>query len=430
VLDRLRTLIGKEAKKPAKEIPFDDLPSYIERREKSIRRRLEDEVSARRPPIVTAIESLQDVLNSFSDIERKPSSHPKLEKIAQSSLPHFVRSFQQHINRPLPADADDFYHEAGVLLKGCITTMKGAGKYLPMVFPEEMKVLRNEIGIIGRTINELTTLFSQAREERSQLLSLHNKWNAIRSLVAEKEERKNRIENLRDQVKALHEEREGVRQSLEGLRRSEDYRLLKEYQIECTRREEEGRSMRLQKEQILGAVLSVYRRAARIARHQNNREMEKGIEQGIDLLEAVPLDYERIDSAIDVTVAPLLRLIQTGALSLKGQDEQRIFSTHESLRTEVFRACREIRSAEEAVQIIKRKIQEMPVHANLLHLKSEEGRIIHTYEKTLEEQSEEEGAVSGLPERIRTLQEDLEKQVSIIFEGECSIILTRMGKPE
>jgi hypothetical protein len=430
VLDRLRTLIRKEGKKPIKEIPFDDLPSYIERREESIRRHLEEEVSVRRPQIISAIESLQNIIDSFSDIERKATSHPKLEKITRSSLPHFVRSFQQHINRPLPAGADDFYHEAGVLLKGCITTMKGAGKYLPMVFPEEMKALRNEIGIIGRTINELTTLFSQAGEERSQLLSLRDKWNAIRSLRAEEEERRARVESLCAQVKALQEEREQVIRSLEGLRRSEDYRILKERQMQCTRLQEEEERLKLQKEQILGTVLTVFRRAARIARHHNNREMEKVIEQGIDLLEAAPRDCKQIERTMNGTLTPLLELIQSGALSLKGQDEQRIFSTHESLTAEVFKACRDILAAEEAMDTIKKKIQEMSVHVNLLHLKSEEGRIIHVYEKILQEQSEEKGALVDLPGRIRTLQEDLEKQVPMIFEGECSIIFARLGKAE
>jgi hypothetical protein len=210
MLNRLRMLLGKGGSTPATEIPFEDLPGYIQKQEDSIRDRVEMEVTARRPHILSAIRALEEILNSLSDSERSPSPHPKLEKIAQSSLPHFVRSFQQHLSRPLPIDAEEYYHEVSVLLKGCITTMRGAGKYLPAVFPEEMKALRHEIGEIGHAMNEMTAIFSQAKEERRRLASLQHTWDEIRSLRVEQAERQASIAALDARAKILQDEKNRV----------------------------------------------------------------------------------------------------------------------------------------------------------------------------------------------------------------------------
>jgi hypothetical protein len=430
MLKRLRTLFGKGSKLASNEILFEDLPSYIEREEDTIRRHLENEVAIRSPQIVSAIETLQQILDSLSNIERTPSSHPKLEKITQSSLPHFVRSFQQHINRPLPDEADEFYYEVSLLLKGCITTMRGAGKYLPAVFPEEMKALRNEIGIIGRKMNELTAIFSQAKVEKQRLSSLRIQWNAIRSLLSEQEDRKASIGKIRIQMSSLQEERARIERSLADLQKSDAYKILVQEQAQLTRSEEEVRNLKLQKEQGLGVVISVYRRAARIARHQNNREREKMMEESINLLESSPRECEQIRKYLSETLPSLIELIQTGTLSLKGQDEQRIFSSGEVASGEVYHACMEIRASADMLEEKKKRIREMPAHADFLHLKGEEGRISHSYERLLEEQEEQETALQSLPERIRMLIAELEQQVPEAFKGSCSLMFTQRKEPD
>ncbi|MDD1678541.1 MAG: hypothetical protein LUO93_05080 [Methanomicrobiales archaeon] len=428
MLDRLRSLFGKEVRTP-KEIPFDELIPFIESQEEAIRIHLEEEVATRRPQIVAAIENVREILDSVSDIERKPSSHPKLEKIAQSSLPHFVRSLQQHVSRPLPERAEEFYHEVSVLLKGCINDMRGAGKYLPMVFPEEMKALRHEIGIIGRTINELTTLVSQAKEKRRQLISLRTTWSTIRSLTAGQNERIARIEKMHAKSALLRAESERVRQSMKGLERSAEYRELEKRQHHLSRSLEEAKNLKLQKGQVLGTVLSLYRRAARIARHQNSREKEKILEETIDLLESSSQDCERISSCIQGTVASLMEFIHSGALPLKGQDEQRIFSSPQSAADEIYQACDEIRSADRGIEELQDQIRDMPVHGTLLQLRAEEGRLSHDYEKTLQECTEEEDALKSLPGRIKTLENELKGQIPVVLGEECSVIFARLGEP-
>jgi hypothetical protein len=428
MLNRLRMLLGKGAQSPVQEIAFEDLPVYIERQESSIREHLENEVVTRRPQIATAIAGLQEILEAFSSIERTPPSHPKLEKIAQSSLPHFLRSFQQHLNRPLPQEAEAYYHEVGVLLKGSITTMKGAGKYLPAVFPDKMKALRFQLGIIGRTMNELTAIFSQAKAEREQLSSVRGRWNTIRSLIVEQTERKARMDTLRTRAQNLQEEKERIQKSLEELQRSDDYRILMDQQEHLARLKEEVKERKLQKEQSLGAVLSVCRRAARIARHQNNREKEKKMEEFIDLLESSPRDCEQIQAQLQGTLPLITEMIVSGTLSLKGQDEHRIFSSPEVATGEVFQACREIRAGGDLLDQKERMIAEMPVHTDLLRLKGEESRVIHAGEKLLQEQEEQETALRDLPERIRTLLDDLDRQIPEIFKGECSIRFAKLGE--
>jgi hypothetical protein len=430
MLDRLRTLFGKGGKPVSQEIEFEDLPSYIKNQEEVIRKHLENEVTVRRPQVIDAIDALREILDSLSEIERTPSSHPKLEKIAQSSLPHFIRSFQQHLNRTLPPDPDSFYHEVSALLKGCITTMRGAGKYLPAVFPDEMKALRQQIGIIGRTMNELTAVFSQAKKEREELSSLRDTWSTIRSLREEQTKREARTSALRTQAQTVQEEGERVQQSLQDLQNSTAYGDLLDQQNRLASLKEEIRNLRLQKEQALGVVLSVYRRSARIARHQNNHEMEKEMEASIEQLESSSRDCDQIRTYLGHTLPRIMELIQDGTLSLKGQDEQRIFSDPEITIGEVYRSCWEMRNSEERLEEREQEIRKIPVQAEFLRLKGEEGRILHSSEKILQELAEEEATLGRLPERIQTLTEELRQQIPEVFKGECAVILMKLEEPK
>ncbi len=420
MLDRLRTLLGKGDRTPPL-IPFADLPRYIKEKEDEERGHLEEEVTARRPQVASALEELQRILDALSEAKRTPSSHPKLEKIAQSSLPHFIRSIQQHINRPLPSDVEEYYRELSVLLKGCITAMKGAGKYLPAVFPEEMKDLRHQIGIIGRTLNELTAIFSHTKEKRAQLAVLRTQWDEIHTLQGEQKDRFDRITALQTQFHELERERTGINQSLTDLQRGEEYSVLVEELEDLTQLENAVQRTKLQKEQALAIVLSVCRRAARIARHQNNRENEKMLEAIVDLMESSGHNCEEIRKELGETVPRVMEMIQIGALTLKGQDEQRMFSGIEYVSKEVFQSCLDIRSATIKLEEARQRIQEMPVNARILHLKGEESRVVHSMEKMRLEVQEHETALKELPNRVQTLTGNLIRKVPDILQLECSM---------
>ncbi len=422
MLDRLRTLIGKGAKPSKIEIAFMELPQYIEREELTLRDRLEQEVATRRPQVTTALETIQEILNALSEIERAPSSHPKLEKIAKSSLPHFIRSVQQHIGRPLPLEAEAFYHELSLILKGCITALKGAGKYLPAVFPDEMKALRHEIGIIGRTINELTAIFSQVKQERVQLSSLRAEWSEIQALQTELEKGKDRLTELQAQMQTVEIERQRVDDSLTDLQKSDAYAFLVGQQEQFNYLEREVQDLRLKNEQSLGVFLSVYRRAARIHRHQNNREGERRMEESIALLESSPHNCSDIRENLLETSPLLLEMIRAGTLTLKGQEEQRIAAGPESVSTEVWQSCSDVQAAENRLENQKRMIREMPVQTELLHLKGEESRVLHLHERILQEQEEQKKALQNLPVRLQTLMDELEQKAPEILKNECSIL--------
>jgi hypothetical protein len=427
VFKRIRELFGKE-RKDGGEIPFGELPELLNQREQKIAQHLEKEVSIRRPQILKAIEKIQEILDSFAEIERKPSSHPKLERIAQSSLPHFVHSISQHIGRPLPTAPEEFYQDAASLLKSCITTMRGTGKYLPMVFPDEMKALRLEIGVIGRSMNELTSAFSLAAKNRQAIASLRKISDAIYSLGEEQERREICIEKLENQLRDIQVEKEGIGQSLKSLEKSGEFRILEEERSNLARKEKDVTNLRLQKDQTIGTVLSVYRRASRIARHHNDDSTEKRLEEVIGILESPRRDCTQMRESIRLSIPTLLVQIQTGILTLKGQDEQYIFSSPALPYEEVSRACIEIQTAVAEVDEMRTGIQKLPVHEMLLHLKGEEGRVIHRYEKLSQRLSEEKEKWEELRAKVLTGKQELHQQVSAVMGQEFTVVFDQSEK--
>ncbi|MDD1673904.1 MAG: hypothetical protein LUP99_05800 [Methanomicrobiales archaeon] len=425
MLKQIRKLFTKEVRGPVK-IPFANLSSFLEGREESITRTLEEEMAVHCPQITDVIERIQGILGVLRESEREPSSLPKLEKIARSSLPHFIRALQQHLSHPLPPEPEQFYREAASMLNGCINAMKGAGKYLPMVFPEEMKALRYEISVFGRSLNDMTAVLSRVREERQYITSFRKISESILSLTKEQHERKIRIETLKEQLKDLQKEGDRIRESLETVRKTAEYHRLEEEKKLVTLKEGEMTHRKLQKEQMLGAVLAVYRRAARIARHRKDREVEHLIEAAINQMENSHRDCDQVRDTIRQASPSVMVLIHSSALSLKGQDEQRIFSLPDLLPVEVFRACTDVYAADTEMAEMRRMIQEMPVQNTYLHLIGEEGGVQHAIQRTTANLEEERKAWESLPAQIQALRDDLVQKLAeryndkyeIDFEGE------------
>ena len=416
VLNRLRDLLkGKEDS--IREISFDDLPSLLDEKERAITKDLKRETEDQRPSITGAVKKIGDILDSFDTLQEGSVSHPKLEKITQSALPNFVRSMRQHINHPLSPDEEAFYQDAASILKGCITTMKGAGKYLPMVFPDEMKELRSEISVIGRSLNELTAVFSLAKKKQAQIANLRTLSQAIRSLKTEQVERKARIETLEHQAGALDNEKIKVLQSLEAFTNSDEFRLLDEEKGKLNRTENEIARLRHRKEQTLSAILSVHRRAARVARHLDNREAEKILGETIDLLESSDPDCTSIRSSIQRSGAVVLSLVGSSAITPKGQDEQRFLSSLDTTLEEAFHACADLRAAEAEARERSSRIQELPAQRKLLHQRSEQEKTNLALEQIGRDIAAEKKSWAEVPGRLESLQQKLSQEFQALFEN-------------
>ncbi len=114
----------------------------LDDRDKSSRISLEHETLLPMQNIRNAMAQLQHIINGIAGAEHDPAIHPKLKSIAKNSLPLFVKAMNASLSRELPADIEEFYAAAVECVKGCLNSTRGQGRYLQVVFPEEMKAVK------------------------------------------------------------------------------------------------------------------------------------------------------------------------------------------------------------------------------------------------------------------------------------------------
>ena len=141
---------------PPGDLGIGEIPAWIDGEEGRVRDDLAARVRDHRAVLLDARRKLEEVLSGFEKDSMEEAPHPKLAAVTEHSLPLFLRAMRTSLSRDLPDDPEAFYAAGGEILKGCLSTFSGQGRYLASRFPEEMKMLRDGVDTMGREMNALT----------------------------------------------------------------------------------------------------------------------------------------------------------------------------------------------------------------------------------------------------------------------------------
>ena len=165
--DFLKKILGRKEPELTP-IPFDSIPEWLAARRESALSTLGSETTVPVRNIRNAAAQLQHIVNSIAGAEHDPKIHPKLKSIAKNSLPLFVRAMNASLAKELPDEVGEFYPAAVECVKGCLNSTRGQGRYLQVVFPDEMKSVKTGIDAMGREINGLTDSLGRYRKSRQR----------------------------------------------------------------------------------------------------------------------------------------------------------------------------------------------------------------------------------------------------------------------
>jgi hypothetical protein len=147
-------------------IAYASVPALLDEREQSARSALKDQTSQPVQEIRNGIARLQLIVSTIAGAEHEPEIHPKLKSIAKNTLPQFIRAMNTALSRELPADDIEAFYPAIVeCVKNCLNSINGPGRYLRIVFPDEMKASRAGVDAIGHEINTITAALASYRKE-------------------------------------------------------------------------------------------------------------------------------------------------------------------------------------------------------------------------------------------------------------------------
>jgi hypothetical protein len=371
MFDVLKNILGK--KEPATfDLEFDGIPAWVASHEAAAKETLVSSTAEQVRNIRNTAAQLQIVVNNIAGAEHDPVLHPKLKSIAKNSLPLFVRAMNSALEKELPDDREEFYVAAVECVRNCLNSSRGQGRYLQVVFPEEMKTVKGGIDTMGREINLLTKALSAYRSRVSlagEVRTLHEevfgmKEDLIRSV--EKDERsKTRIDEIRSRITAIGTE-------LAGLRTDANIREIDGLREEVSRLGK-ARDDAIRRYAALSMTAShVFRKAEKISVRQHRQPETGALRHVMEILSghAVP-GREELAAALGKACPVAGQMIDAGEIALKNKEERGVFADTARFCTEICTAAADVREHEGACAAAEQKVATHPLLARIQSLERE-----------------------------------------------------------
>lgn len=321
------------------ELSFDALPAWLDAREEEIGNDLLNATAPSREAITGALESLRDVVARMETAEGAEEVPPRLRDISKKALPGFTKSMAQILSREPSGDPEAFYAVAAEILKNAIRAVKGQGKYLSALYPDEMKEVRTGVKDLGREINTMTEVIARARADRQKAAVARESYA---SLVRVREEYPAASARVLEHGTALGEAERGIKEaeeSLAALRVRPEYGRLQEVEEQIREldaaTEEAGRELAV----LRASAVHVFRKAEKVATKTGDTGAATVIEKVLNACTGSLTDG--LEDPVGLTVAAMpaiLSMIGRGDLPLKNQDEVRLFSDPDTLPDAMRRA--------------------------------------------------------------------------------------------
>jgi hypothetical protein len=408
----LKKIFGRS--EPAKQqIAFDAIPGWITERESAAKGTL---VSGTREPmeaIRTAIAHLQIIVNEVAGAEHDPVLHPKLRTIAKNSLPLFVKAMKSSLAKELPdEDPEEFYTAAAELVKNCINSARGQGRYLQAIFPEEMKGVRQGIDAIGRGINTINPLLAGYRKEMADVAAARALFNAIVDLRTDYGKSEEKVRRVHARIAEITSRRAAIEEELvvkpEDPRMQEIDRQKAALGELAGRRDDAARAY-----STLSMTAShVFRKAEKIATRQHHPSEIAILNPAMEILSdhEIP-DRDRLNEALGAACPVAERMIAAGEVVLKNKEERTIFSDTHQFRSDICTACSSLHALEESCVQAEKTLSTHPLAMKLQSLEREKTQLAAMLAKEQLTLAELEEWRSRTEKRIPELSLELGKKI-------------------
>ena len=418
---RIKNLIRPE--KPAPLIfTFDQIPAWLDNQESVRVQTLSTKTATPIGTIRESVKNLEQIIQTLRAAEYDEEIHPKLKSIAKSTLPQYAKAMGTTLSKPLPEDIEGFYTTATEVLRGCINSSRGQGKYLRTVFPQEMKTVRDGIDAIGREINAMTGFLARFREEMARIDEAKKTYGGLADIQMdieksiEKESRiKQRISHLKDRIAQCAQELVTLERDASQTILSEQGRALQDMI--------EKRDRTVRRYSILSMTAShVLRKAEKLAHKQHRHSDEAILTRAMDLLSdhAVP-DAKDLAQTLAAACPIAVRMIVSGEVSLKNKEERSLFLDPASFISTIRELSETYINQTTKCDAAERALRTHPIIARSDELKREKTQLEVILEKEVQSCTDLNTWRDDLRQNIPKLQQKLEKVMREISGGDVQL---------
>ncbi len=398
-------------------IALESVPALLDEREQSARSALKDQTSQPVQEIQDGIARLQLIVSTIAGAEHEPEIHPKLKSIAKNTLPQFIRSMNTALARELPADdVEAFYPAVVECVKNCLNSINGPGRYLRIVFPDEMKASRAGVDAIGHEINTITAALASYRKEITAVTRAREMFDTIQGNTETIAGAKEKEMRSRQRITEITGRLDEIARELSDLPRDPgmaDAEKRKDHLHTLQTRHAE--LSRLYAARTMTAA-HVLRKAEKIATKKKDATEIVVLKEAMSLLSDHELpESGRLNAALAAAFPVAARMIEDGEIALKNKEERAIFSDTKAFSSEISRICNELHAQEDDCRHAQEVINAHPLLVRIASLERERTHLEVMLDKEYRAQQELLEWQQKTTDDVPVLRESLKKELEAII---------------
>lgn len=397
-------------------IAFGSIPGMLDEREAAARAMLKEQTRDPEQNIRNGIAQLQLIVNAIAGSEHDPEIHPKLKSIAKNTLPQYIRAMNTAMAKELPNDSEEFYPAAVECVKNCLNSIRGPGRYLQIVFPDEMKASRKGIDTIGREINAITVALGAYRKEMAALSDARSRYAAIISCsedlakAAEKNQRSRlRIDEMTGRLKEIGQEMAAMPSDPGMAQFTEMKSSLHQLTVQL---EEKTRTYAA----LSMTASHVLRKAEKIATKQKHNDEIAFLKHAMALLSDHELpSCTELNTALAAACPVVERMIGADEIVLKNKEERAVFAETGRFCIDMVQICSDLHAQEDTCRIAHEALDAHPIHQKTGSLEREKVQLEAMLKKERQSQTELTEWQQKTQERIPVLRDELKNKMEGII---------------
>jgi hypothetical protein len=412
----LKKIFGKKEPESVT-IAFDSIPGMLDARETAARSTLREQTQTPEQDIRNAVAQLQLIVNAISGAEHDPAIHPKLKSIAKNTLPQYIRAMNTALSKELPEDSEEFYLASVECVKSCLNNLNGPGRYLQIVFPDEMKASRTGINAIGHEINAITAALGTFRKEMTAVSGARTLYTTILGSIVDVTKSAEKNQRTRQRIEEITGRLFTIGQELAAM--PADPRMV---EVEEKRSSLHELEQHLEEKTRTYAALSmtashVLRKAEKIATKQKHTGEIATLKHAMALLSDHELpDSRELETALAAACPVVERMIGADEITLKNKEERAVFSDTARFCSDMSQTCADLRTQDDACRKAQEALHIHPLLVKAESLEREKTQLETMLEKEQQSLKDLSDWQQKTQDRIPFLREELAKKVGEIIE--------------
>jgi predicted nucleic acid-binding Zn-ribbon protein len=398
-----------------KNADYSEISKELSLTECEIEENLKNFVRDSKPDVLDALSDLRDKAGkiSFKKVNENKEITARVKTVVEKSLPGFASALENSLPKDLSDDPEEYYRSLVEIVQGAGKALKGPGRYIHAVFPDEIKGIKASLGVIGHAINSLNEELKPALEKKAKITGVREALSKTDSLLAEYESSSDEIKKLRDEVLSADSELSSTDDEISSCRKTHEFMEYERSIQRISSLEEEMRELKDSFHACVADVSNVFRKIIYASEKDGNLSFSKSLFEFDSLLiSAQKKDAEMIKNIYSSLYPEMKRYLNENPGFVRNKSEEHFLSSEDVLKDHIGQICKKYSEVSDEMSKLKNIISGSLEAEKLSSLKKRRVEIETTKKSLLQKISALEKRIPEIEENYPMLQENLISAIS------------------